>query len=121
MKPIVSPWFFYWIDTINGIKTIILAIAVVAIFATIVLGVFAANPDKSFGEEEEKYFKKCFKIAIITMFTAGLIAILIPSKNTLISMAVAKNITPNNIVIAKDSTKEAIDYIFEKIEKSKTN
>ena len=56
---------------------------------------------------------------MIIMFVLLTATAAIPSKETMIEMAVTQQITPDNLDKGKDVVKSATDYIFEKLKETK--
>lgn len=112
---VINPWFFYWLQIINAlaifiwiIGVVLLAIVAICWFAPIVGGDLTA---------QESYIK--IRKALLISIGVCILAILIPSKETLISMELAKHVTYENVNIFIEKTEEAADYIVDKIEDSK--
>lgn len=71
---------------------------------------------------EDKNIKFCWKkgkLFMIIMIVTAIIGIAIPSKSTIVEMAVMQQVTPNNIEKGIEIVKSTTDYIFEKFEKLK--
>ena len=119
MTPIVSPWFFYLMGVTEKAIPTFGIIGAVIFICVMIVGCFIADPWLWSNDEQTGKIKKALKKLLILSISFIIIALILPSKDTLISMAVAKNVTPNNITLAKDSARDAIDYIFEKLNESK--
>lgn len=122
MDPIVSPWLIYLISVINSIR--IFAFILGLVFSIPLLIYFVSDYFNSINvdiltlyqldEYEEikirnsKEIKKYFILTIIFI----LIGLLIPSKETLITMLIANVITPDNINMSNEFIKHNIqDYV----------
>lgn len=122
MDPIVSPWLIYLISVINGIR--IFAFLLGLMFGLPLLICFVSDYFNSINidiltpyqldkyEElkiqNSKQIKKYFILSIIFI----LIGLLIPSKETLITMLIANSITPDNINMSNEIVKHNIqDYV----------
>lgn len=69
-------------------------------------------------EDKEKKFKNLVsktKLAVCIWVSVLFISAFVPSKDTLIAMFIAKNVTVEKVVQGKEVVKDSIDYIFEKI------
>lgn len=98
MEPIISPWVVYAISLATDLKV---AFIIITFVAGLVL-VF------SIADEEFKRVKIAGILCIITAF----ISILIPTKETLITMLVASYTTPDNLSLANEVFKSNLqDYI----------
>ena len=58
---------------------------------------------------------------MIIMIVTAIIGIAIPSKSTMVEMAVMQQVTPNNIEKGIEIVKSTTDYIFEKLKKPKSS
>ena len=109
MEPIISPWIIYIMSVVTGLKVIFTLIAVGAFIFT------------GCAIQEDEY--KEANIGIITLITATLIAILIPTRDTLLTMLVASYTTPENLStlneIAKTNLQDYIKLITEGINQIK--
>jgi len=124
MEPIVSPWFIYLIMVIGSIKTLLTIGAVVlgiAVFVLFVVGLIEI--DCAWGEDEKKkgrIIRNKSKKFILPFLILLVLAILVPSKKTVIAMYVANFVTTDNVIKAietggnfKDVIKKDIIEIIE--------
>lgn len=94
MEPIISPWVIYALPLVNVFIVIMMTVALLALAMLIV-----AYTDKAFkGDRGTVLTKTLWAVLIIS----GLLAILTPSKNTLIAMYVANQVTPDNLSNAQE-------------------
>ena len=117
---IINPMWIYWLDVLKSIKGIVLFLTFVSFliisFYIIVIG---ATFKDCRDEDEEKQFKNLVsktKLAVKIWVTVLFISTFIPSKDTLIAMFIAKNVTVEKAIQGKEVVKDSIDYIFEKIQ-----
>lgn len=124
--PIISPWIFYWIETVNTFKYVFGILAF--IFGIISIFLLARAIDERTRLPESLYtYSFCFFIFL-------LLAVFTPSKNTIYTMTVAEFVTTDNIEIlykvtgdtaedildgASDFAKDIIDYSVYKIVEAK--
>lgn len=122
MDPIVSPWLIYLISVINSIR--IFAFLLGLVFSIPLLIYFVSdffnyiNEDILFPyqldeyEELKKRNSKQIKKYFILCLTFILVGLLIPSKETLITMLIANVITPDNINMSNELIKHNVqDYV----------
>lgn len=122
MDPIVSPWLIYLISVINSIR--IFAFILGLVFSIPLLIYFVSdffnyiNENILFPyqldeyEELKKRNSKQIKKYFILCLTFILVGLLIPSKETLITMLIANVITPDNINMSNEIVKHNIqDYV----------
>lgn len=122
MDPIVSPWLIYLISVINGIR--IFAFLLGLIFGLPLLICFVSDYFNSINEDilfpyqldqhaeiKEKNAKQIKKYFILCL-TFILVGLLIPSKETLITILIANVITPDNINMSNELIKHNVqDYV----------
>lgn len=119
MKPIVSPWIFYWLNivhSLNLLSWIVLTVGGVALFG-VCMGINIMS-ECSVNEKDEKAIanlKKWPKRIIISMGISLIVCVFVPDKEVLEQMVISSYITPANIETGKEEVKEMIDYIFEKV------
>lgn len=127
MNYIINPSWFYWLQVLSDIKSIVIGISALIsaglIIATITAIVYYGmgyryrdqtdedgiycDPDWTNHLLAKKFVKILFPITIISL----IISILIPSKETLISMMIAKYATKENLGMTVEGIKSAVDYI----------
>lgn len=126
MEPIISPWFFYFMEVGDSLDTVAFVFAVIAGVAWAGLWIAALcqfDEYNTFKENlQNKAFQVCWRIgkkAMIVMFVLITATVVIPSKQTMVEMVVTQQITPDNLDKGKDVVKSATDYIFEKLKETK--
>ena len=112
--PIISPVYIYLADMLPKVSTGIIVIAVLAIIAGFITIMCSFDCCEFQSDEEKKLTKKGIK-AIIFGSVFVLLALLIPSKETMLTMYVASRITPGTIEASKENVEELVDYIIEKV------
>lgn len=126
MEPIVSPWFIYFLgiaETIRGFFIGFTAAAWIA-FVICIIGWVVCKHDSGGYADNFKIWKKWLPKTIILTLFFSVITMCFPSKNTMITMYVADNITPNNVEKAlevgadfKNEIKKDIIELIEAIQK----
>ena len=114
MNPIISPWLIWAIQTCTGIKFFFIILCIVLGIVILVTAIFSGE---CVDEQEEVKCKKARTGCIIALVPAVLLAITIPDKETATMMVVSSYVTEDNINKATTTVQEAVDYIFEKVEK----
>ena len=128
MNYIINPGWFYWMQVINGLNVAFEIIAGIAVFAAVVLAVLALInyfTGKDYRDCVDKFGKptdsdwlsflsmrKVTIIFVIIAMVSLIISIFIPSKETLISMMIAKYATKENLGMTVEGIKSAVDYIL---------
>lgn len=127
MNYIVDPSWVYWLNVRSGIRTFVLCIPLIifVVGAIIVYHYICKIPKKpkptwqltnEYDEDSEEAKKAdkailiyCILLAITTIISI-VVAIFVPSKETLIEMKAASIITKENLNISIDVIKQLIDY-----------
>ena len=119
----INEMWFYWLsvaDKLSGAALFVAILSGIAAAAALCCGVATMSINMEFGEDDRDYKagKRIAKIGVIlSVITAVsfLMYAAIPSKEVLIEMKVAKLATAENIDLATEKAKEAIDYIVQKM------
>lgn len=104
MEPIINPWLIYFAGISENIQLICILIAI----CTFIFAVFHFM-------DEEKLDKIVIIFGIIFMIS-GISAALMPSKETIYTIAVVDRLTPDNIDQIGKSSEDVVDYIVNKID-----
>ena len=104
MEPIINPWLIYFAGISENIQLICVLIAI----CTFLVAVFHFM-------YEEKLDKIVIIFGIIFMIS-GISAALMPSKETIYTIAVVDRLTPDNIDQIGKSSEDVVDYIVNKID-----
>lgn len=118
--PIINPAIFYWIGVSSAAQVFFVVAVGTAICVLIVAAIIIsmeASLVKSFprGSEENirvvNSWKKILKYSVIVIIIGSLLCVFIPSKETMLSILVAKYLTYENATWTLESVKEAVSYI----------
>ena len=112
MKPIISPWLIYFASRANNLTTFFGVIA--GICSIIAMGAFFAGLA---GYDEPFKFRKTISKSIIGCVVMTIITIMTPNTETIYTMAVVNDITPDNIQTIGKTGKDVVDYITDQIDK----
>ena len=112
MKPIISPWLIYFASRADNLVTFLGVIA--GICGSIAIGAFFAG---LVGYNEPFKFKKTISKSIIGCVVMTIITIMTPNTETIYTMAVVNEITPDNIQAIGKTGKDVVDYITGQIDK----
>ena len=117
MEPIISPSIFYWIDVISTLSAISTGLFIFSV-AALVLALGFLIPitieDELNGDFGKLYKKLLITVTIITTIF-GLSCVFTPSKETLMTMIVAKYVTPDNITAVGGTIEESVSSIATEI------
>ena len=117
MQPIISPSIFYWFEIISNLKillSILFGLSCVGLIFCIV-SFIAMLVEEELETHTGKIIKKLCKFCTIITSIFGLLSIFIPSKETLMTMIVAKYVTPDNITAVGDTIEESVSSIATEI------
>ena len=117
MEPIIAPSTFYWFEIISNFKlflTIFLIFGCVGLVFCIV-SFIAILVEEDLETHTGKIIKKLCKFCTIITSIFGLLFIFTPSKETLMTMIVAKYVTPNNITAVGGTIEESVSSIATEI------
>jgi hypothetical protein len=118
MNPIISPLTIYLINLMDPLHAVFIGACIVFLVLGILNGIdYLDNKDSStekYQKQAQKALGRTRRMAVICVLCM-LLAVFVPSKNTIIEMIVAQNITINNINAGEEKVKEAIDYLVEKV------
>ena len=118
MEPIIAPSTFYWLEVISTNLKIFLSIlfglsCVGLVFC--IVSFIAILVEEELETHTGKIIKKLCKLCTIITSIFGLLSIFTPSKETLMTMIVAKYVTPNNITAVGGTIEESVSSIATEI------
>ena len=109
MEPIISPWSIYMFSVLTKLNIVASA---VAIFSGASIFFMAINKI-IYGDDMEIPFN--YKYVIIVLITSTVLTIIIPDRQTMLSMLTLSFITPDNIGIAEDHVIDLITKIMDAV------
>lgn len=112
MKPIISPWTIYFASRVDSLKILAGCILVCYIIA-ICIAFIEGDIDYGSVLTHRSFMKKCVIISIIS----AVVLVITPSTETVYTMVVANEITPDNIQAFGKTGKNVVDYITDQIDK----
>lgn len=117
-EPIISPWLIYWAGRMDMIHHFcIVAGGLLTMGAAISMTTAVTNLvdcDGGFGKAFLSFAKKLTCVALIV----DALAMVVPTKDEMIAMYVARYITPANIKATGEFADKAVDKLIEKILKA---
>lgn len=115
MDYIIDPWLFYLIGVVNSVGFVIKILS--ALWGLFWICSFVAYALNAFDPDEETNpdGKEAFKITTIIFIPILLLAIFIPSKDTMNKMLIANTLTKQNIEAGADFTQDQIAKVIDKI------
>lgn len=112
MEPIISPWLIYFASRADNLVTflgVIAGICGVIAMCALFAGLTGYNEPFKFRKTISKLIIGCVVMTIITIMT--------PNTETIYTMAVVNEITPDNIQTIGKTGKNVVDYITDQIDK----
>jgi len=111
MEPIINPWVIYILGVVDSLHTFIdIAMITMVIVAVVMFFMMFIDEFETIGKHWQKTLKYVIRY-IILFLTFVILMIFIPTKNTIIGMIVANNITHNNIDSAVKTGKKIKDEV----------
>lgn len=107
MEPIISPWIIYAISVLNSVKFILTLGCVVSF---VVWGIALGSM-----LDEEEGAKVTFKYSSIVFIVCVIPTILIPSKETMLTMLTLHYVTPDNLLLVQNNVVEFIREVVEAV------
>lgn len=112
MKPIISPWTIYFASRADSLKILAGCILICCIIA-ICIAFIEGDVDYGSVLTHKSFMKKCAIVSVISAVTL----VITPSTETIYTMAVVNEITPDNIQAVGKTGKDIVDYITDQIDK----
>ena len=114
MNYIINPVWFYWVNVVDTLVLILIVLFCLTVVSCVISGVFTLTTLEYGADDEDhnaakRIFKRCFVVAVVV----AVAIILIPTKNTLLEMQIARYATYENAEITLDAIKSAVDYIVD--------
>ena len=112
MKPIISPWVIYLASRVDSLKILSRCILICCIIAICIAFI---EGDIEYGSvlTHKSFMKKC----VIASIISAVVLVITPSTETIYTMMVANEITPDNIQAIGKTGKNVVDYITDQIDK----
>lgn len=116
MEPIISPWLIWLLGVLNALKFVSIIFLILGVLSLIIIIIVLLAIREDLETTTIKLFNKTIK-ALITITIISMLSVLfVPDKGIAEKMIISNYITEDNINTVSKNTKEAIDYIFDKIE-----
>lgn len=119
MKPIINPWLIYLAGICDPIKIVLGFFGFMLTIICIVLLCFILS--ESLTKDEEHKYLKYIKKTIIACISCIVLTIMIPSQQTVYTIAISSQITVDNIKLLGGTGKDIIEYLTDQIAKITNN
>ncbi len=117
-EPIISPWLIYWAGRMDMIHHFCIVAGVLLTMGAAISVTTAVTTsldcDGGFGKALLNFAKKLTCVALIV----DVLAMVVPTKDEVVAMYVARYITPANIKATGEFADKAVDKMIEKIVKA---
>lgn len=100
MEPVINPWLFYLIEVVDSLKLVFGGLGFAIGLVLILSG--QVDSDCTYDESVKKKCRKKKKTGLAILLVGCFVCALIPSSDTLVKMAIAKNVTYDTVDAAKD-------------------
>lgn len=111
--PIIDPMLFYWMNILNNLAQLplILILVLLVYFFGVLMHQDCVDYDEraAFKKKHQKALKRLLYITIVV----SLLSLFIPTKETMLNMLIADQLTPANIHLIGDNLKDAVTFIAE--------
>jgi len=108
MEPIISPWIVYAISVMYKLNV---ASFVVAVLAFVVSFLVYMDNATSFNEKEKENAFATAKKPLVVAIISCLLAIVIPDKETMLTMLAVNFVTPDNIQLVQGNITDFVGQI----------
>ena len=106
MEPIISPWVIYLFSVLTKLNIVASAVAIFSCAVMFFITVFRFIYD-------DMKIKINYKYVIIVLITSTVLTIIIPDRQTMLSMLTLSFITPDNIVVTENHIIELVTKIMD--------
>lgn len=113
MEPIINPWIVYGIDVINKLSVVAFLTVIISIIGMLI---FVMN-DSTYGNDEQE--NRVFKILVIVLLVATVFLVILPSKDTMLTMLALHYVTPDNIQAVQGNIVDFVGQIAEAVKSAK--
>lgn len=111
--PIIDPMIFYWMNILNNLAQlpfILILVLLVYFFGILIHQDYVDYEERAaFKKKHQKALKRLLYITIVV----SLLSLFIPTKETMLNMLIADQLTPANIHLIGDNLKDAVIFIAE--------
>lgn len=111
MKPIISPWLIYFASRADALHKFF--ITFIVIFGLIAVVTFLVGD----AEDDPFKYKSTIMKCLIGCVLMAILTVMTPSTETIYTMAVVNEITPDNIQAVGKTGKDVVNYITDQIDK----
>ena len=109
MTPVISPWVFYLMSVVDGLKDFLIA----ALVGGFIYGIWSlVNLGDSYDDDERTKCLKGVKKALCAGVTIGILLVFTPSSNTITKMLIAQNVTYERVEMATDTVQSVYEDIM---------
>lgn len=121
MTYIINPFYFYIINVLSSLDIIMTFALFAAGIASVILGfwylslTYSEDDDCEYVQKDRARVKRYFIRVLSLTFAIALVSALLPNRETLYQILVAKYATTENAQWSVDAIKSVVDYIVQSI------
>jgi len=109
MTPIISPWFFYLLQIVEGLGvSFVIAASAMGLYGAVKWFIIITEGD----EEDYQKGAKAGKKVLIAMIVFWFLSVLVPTKTTCLEMLVAQNVTYERVEIVGQTVEDIYNDII---------
>lgn len=108
--------WFYWLHVISSLRDACIALLVISF----VVGIAVAFSVCCICDDDiEKEVKRIIKFCCVVSIISTVILVFVPTKETMIEMMIARQVTTQNVEAGVEEIKGAVDYVIQAIQDAK--
>lgn len=116
MEYYINPMWFYWLHVIESLRGVCIGLLIISVVVIVVMGVEIYDDSDA---DTEKARKRIIKFFCGVLIISTLILVFVPTKETMIEMMIARQVTPQNVEAGIESIKGVVDYVIQEIQNAK--
>lgn len=119
MNYYINPMWFYWVRVIENLRVIVFAFMLVGGIGLLIATVCGWADGFGWSDDDNKRGWRIVSRCYVLFSFVILLYVFLPSRETLIEMMIAKNLTEQNVQNGIEAVKGAVDYIVQAIQNAK--
>ncbi len=119
MEYYINPMWFYWLHVIESLRGVCIGLLIISVVVIVVIVVMGVEIYDDSDADTEKTGKRIIKFCCVASIISTLILVFVPSKETMIEMMIARQVTPQNVEAGLEAIKGAADYVIQAIQNAK--
>lgn len=116
MEYYINPMWFYWLHVIESLRGVCIGLLIIS---AVVIGIMGVEICDASDDDIEKTEKWIIKFSCVVLIVSTLTLVFVPTKETMIKMMIARQVTPQNVEAGVEAIKGAVDYVIQAIQNAK--